>query len=135
MKTRLLWMLGSAVVGAWLVLFSPSAMAQKPTATAGPNLGQQGEFNGEHVDTGAAALDSGPEMGAEATEGLENEALQAETLKTKASSPAIRGLSVKKPSSVTATGKLQPLKSTQDLNIEQVLDLQEIMGPDMAEMR
>ncbi|MGH9395768.1 MAG: hypothetical protein ACRD18_02810 [Terriglobia bacterium] len=121
MKSRLLWMLGSAVVGASLLCFSPSAIAQQ--SKAGPNVGQQGEFNGEHVDTGAAAMDTGPETAMEPAEGLEAPALKKGTLKVKAL-----------PS--TIPGKVQPIESTQDLNIEQTFDLQEIMGPDViAEMR
>ncbi|HKV42489.1 MAG TPA: hypothetical protein VJX67_25030 [Blastocatellia bacterium] len=60
MKSRLLWMLGLAVVGGALVCFSSAAVAQESQSE--PNVGQQGEYNGQHVDTGVAARDTGPEV-------------------------------------------------------------------------
>ncbi|HKV42490.1 MAG TPA: hypothetical protein VJX67_25035 [Blastocatellia bacterium] len=120
MKSRLFWMLGVAVVGGALVCFSPAAVAQQ--TQAGPNVGQQGEFNGEHVDTGAAALDTGPEATAEPAETLKESDLKSAALKVKAPSSGI-------------TGKVLPGKSVEDLNVEQILDLQEIAGPDIVEMK
>ena len=59
MKNRLVWFLAPMVLAAFLCLYAQPAMAQQPTS--GSDQGQQGEFNGENVDTGAAALDTGPE--------------------------------------------------------------------------
>ena len=57
MKIRLVWFLAPAVLVAFLCFCTQPAMAQAPP----PDPGQQGEFTGENVDTGAAALDTGPE--------------------------------------------------------------------------
>ena len=59
MKIRLVWFLAPAVLVAFLCFCTQPAMAQAPAPT--PDPGQQGEFTGENVDTGAAALDTGPE--------------------------------------------------------------------------
>ena len=59
MKNRLIWFLAPAVLVVFLCFSTQPAMAQ--ASVPGPDQGQQGEFNGENVDTGAAALDTGPE--------------------------------------------------------------------------
>ena len=59
MKNRLIWFLAPAVLVVFLCFSTQPAMAQ--ASVPGPDQGQQGEFNGENVDTGAAALDTDPE--------------------------------------------------------------------------
>jgi|ERR1700738_1341365 len=118
MKNRKLWMLGTAVVGMTLLCFSTKVVAQEQPG--GPDVGQQGEFNGEHVDTGAAALDTGPEATTEAAEGLETSALKSATLKGKAQ---------------FLSSTVLPANNAEDLNVEQQLDLQEIAGPEVVELK
>jgi len=108
MNNRLNWFVAPVVLGAFLCLYSQPAMAQ----ASGPDQGQQGEFNGENVDTGAAALDSGmeaaetPETGAEAKESLSAVSAHAAAV------------------GVTEVG------GTKDVNAEGDFDLQEIVGVD-----
>lgn len=115
MKNRFGWMLAPAVLGAFLIFAQP-AVAQ----VAGPDVGQQGEFNGEHADTGAAALDTGPET-AEPVEATASLKASPSAVRTTVTSPLVAG-----PSAATA---LAP-GSEQDLNVEGDFDLQEIGGPD-----
>src|ERR1700724_799722 len=71
MKNRISWFLALAGMGACLCLYAQSAVAQQ--SKSGPDQGQQGEFTGENVDSGAAAVDAGPEAveGPELAEGAE----------------------------------------------------------------
>jgi hypothetical protein len=90
-------------------LSSKSAVAQNAT-----DLGQQGEFEGEHVDTGTAALDTGPEMAegpelGEATEATKSMELSPSTVGTTVTHAA---------ASVPAAATVQGAGSTQDLNVE-----------------
>ncbi len=117
MKYNPLWMLGMTALGVTLLCYAPTAAAQQ--SQTGPNDGQQGEFNGEHVDTGAAALDTGPETTIEAAETLTKTATPIAALKGKATAMSSAGILSN--------------KAGQDLNLEQSLDLQEIAGPDLAE--
>jgi hypothetical protein len=120
MKNRLSWFLAFAVLGACLCLYTQPAAAQQPTP--GPDQGQQGEFNGENVDTGAAALDSGPEAveGPEAAEGAEG------TENPEALSPVTANTTVI-PAGVSAATNPG---SAQNLDVEGDFDLQEIAGTD-----
>lgn len=117
MKYSPIWMLGTATLGVTLLCYAPMAAAQQ--SQTGPNVGQQGEFNGEHVDTGAAALDTGPETTMEAAESLTKAATPLAALKGRATAASSAGILSN--------------KAGQDLNLEQSLDLQEIAGPDLAE--
>lgn len=118
MKYSPLLMLGVATAGVALLCYTPVAAAQQ--SQTGPNVGQQGEFNGEHVDTGAAALDTGPEATMEAAESLTKTATTLAVLQGKA------------PTAATSAGILSG-KPGQNLDLEQSFDLQEIAGPDLAE--
>lgn len=98
----------------FMCFYSPSAIAQQ--ASSGPDVGQQGENVGDHVDTGAAALDSGPEL----NEGPgANERLESDTAASLAP--------------VTASTAVLPAApgSSQDADIEGNFDLQEIAGTDI----
>jgi hypothetical protein len=116
MKRRFVWLLAPAVLGIGLY-FSQPAMAQQ-------DLGQQGEFDGEHVDTGPAAPDAGPEA-PEATEGIEASegvATSPATLATTATKPAVMA---------GAASSVLGSSSAQDPNVEGNFDLQEITGTDV----
>ena len=117
MKNRLVWFLAPMVLAAFLCLYAQPAMAQQPTS--GSDQGQQGEFNGENVDTGAAALDAGPE----ATELPEVEGPEATEL------PEV-GVEAKE-SPIAAVGT--PAPTAQDLIVDGDFDLQEIAGTDVPE--
>ncbi len=123
MKNRINGFLGLAVLGACLCLYTQPATAQQPTPA--PDQGQQGEFNGENVDTGAAALDSGSEAveGPEAVEGAEAAEAPAALSPVTANTTVI-------PAAVSAATNPG---STQDLDAEGDFDLQEIAGTDIPE--
>jgi hypothetical protein len=110
MNNRLSWFVAPVVLGALLCLYSQPAMAQ----ASGQDQGQQGEFNGENVDTGAAALDSGMEAAEtpEAGELPEAGVDAKESLSAASAHNAIAGATE---------------VETQDLNAEADFDLQEIM--------
>lgn len=111
MKNRLIWFVAPVVLGVFLCLclYTQPAMAQAPAT--GPDQGQQGEFNGENVDSGAAALDTGPE----ATE------LPEAGVEAKESPSALS-------THISAIGTTAP--TAQDLDVEGDFDLQEIAGVD-----
>lgn len=113
MKHRVLSLLIATTFVLFVYLYSPVAMGQQ--ATSGTDVGQQGENVGDHVDSGAAALDSGPEL----NEGPEaNERLESDTAASLAP--------------VTASTAVLPATagSSHDADIEGNFDLQEIAGMD-----
>ena len=124
MKSRTSWFLALAGLGAALCLYTQSAVAQQPKP--GPDQGQQGEFNGENVDTGVAALDSTPEA-VEAPEVVEG----AEATETAAALSPVTAHTAVIP---TALSVATSPKSAKDIAVEGDFDLQEIGGPDIAEM-
>jgi hypothetical protein len=115
MRSRLTLFLPLALLGAFLLIVPKSVRAQQP----GPvDLGQTGEFEGEHVDTGAAALDQGPEV----PELGESETAPLGTTLSRAATPA---------SSFSAHAE-RSLESTEaDLQF----DLAEIMAVQIEEIR
>jgi hypothetical protein len=119
-KKRLVWFLIPAALGAFLGIGSHSAVAQQ---RSGPDLGQQGEFEGEHVDTGAAAFDIG-------TEAAEAPAM-GEAIESVKTSPSTVSTTLVPAGTRAATD--QGLGSTQDLNVEGDFDLEEIAGADVVE--
>jgi hypothetical protein len=123
MKNRLAWFLAPAVLGAFLYLYPQSAVAQQPSTTP-PDLGQQGEFEGEHVDTGAAALDTGPEAAEAPEAGEATEATESVKLSPSTVGSIVTGAAASRPSGATVQGA----GSTQGLNVEGDFDLQEIAG-------
>ncbi len=132
MRIRLPWWVVLGAAGAFLSLSFQRVIAQQKTG--GPDVGQQGEFQGEHVDTGAAALDSGPEA-AEPGEALESAELgeNGETLKTEDSTLKSR---VTKPSSGNLSVKgSRSGWSDPDVDLEGEFDFQEISGLDTPQLR
>jgi hypothetical protein len=127
MKNRLIWFLGPTVLGAFLCLYTQPAMAQAPA----PDQGQQGEFNGENVDTGAATLDSGPEA-AEAPEATEApESAEAPESGMGAELSPVTASTAVIPAGVSTTGP----GSDQSVDVEGDFDLQEIAGTDTPELK
>jgi hypothetical protein len=126
MKNRLSWFLAFGVLGVCLCLYTQPADAQQPTP--GPDQGQQGESNGDNVDTGAAALDSGPEAveGPETVEGPEAAEASEAAEAPEALTPVTANTTVI-PAGVSAATNPG---SAQDLDVEGDFDLQEIAGTD-----
>lgn len=131
MVKRLNWLAVAVALGAFIVLGVRQASAQKP---APADQGQQGEFNGEHVDTGAAALDKGPEV-AETGEAPETAAVlktahsvSAGILARSRASSKIAGSIRRAAVTGKSTPKVASSTTNQDLNVDGNFDLQEIAG-------
>jgi hypothetical protein len=123
MKNRISWFLALAGMGAYLCLYAQSAVAQQ--SKSGPDQGQQGEFTGENVDSGAAAVDAGPEAveGPEVAEG-------AEATETAAVLSPVTAHTAVVPAALSIATNPKSAKATA---VEGDFDLQEISGPDTAE--
>ncbi|MFY9527344.1 MAG: hypothetical protein WBC04_17030 [Candidatus Acidiferrales bacterium] len=130
MRSRLTLFLPPALLGAFLLIVPSSVNAQQSGTT---DQGQTGEFNGEHVDTGAAALDQGPEV----PEVSEHEAASAQiparmTLPTRNLRTTLSRATTATRASSLSTKAQRSMKSTDvDLNF----DLEEIMGAQIEEIR
>ncbi len=137
MVRHLNWLAVAVALGAFIALGALPASAQKPAPT---DQGQQGEFNGEHVDTGAAALDNGPEVAetgeaASATALLKSSHSVSAGLLSRSKAPAGTAAGMRR---AAATGKATPkvaaLTTNQDLNVDGNFDLQEIAGLNLEQI-